>query len=211
MIPETGPEDFILANMAPAPAPGVPELRLYAPHPRTGLSLLLVDEDTPPPYWAYAWAGGCALARHILDRPETVCGLCVLDLGCGGGIVALAAAKAGAARVIAMDSDPFALAAARLNAAANGVAVETLQADLSGEAPAGIELIVAGDMFYEAGLAQAMLAWLDRAAGVPALIGDPFRKHLPLERLDLLAEYSAPDIGDAVAGVRSGVFAFRRN
>jgi predicted nicotinamide N-methyase len=211
MTPIFDPDEFIRAHLVPAPAPGAPELILYTTNPRTGLSLLLIDEDTPPPYWAYAWAGGRVLARYILDHPEVVRGLSVLDLGAGGGIAGLAAARAGARRVIAADADPFALAAVRLNGAANGVAIETMTADLDAAPPAGIDLIIAGDVFYDAALARRVTAYLDRAlaAGVPALVGDPFRAHLPLQQLDLLAEYSVPDMGDAVHGVRGGVFAFR--
>jgi predicted nicotinamide N-methyase len=209
MIPD--PEAFIRANMALAPAPGAPEIMLYTTHPSTGLSLLLVDDDTPPPYWAYAWAGGCALARHVLDHPETVAGLRIVDLGAGGGIVGVAAAMAGARSVTALDSHPFALVAARMNGAANGVEITSIAGDLSATPP-DADLILAGDVFYDPELARQVVAYLDRCldAGVRALVGDPFRAHLPLHRLDLLAEYSVPDVGDAIGGMRSGVFAFKR-
>ncbi len=147
-------------------------------------------------------AGGLALARHVLDAPEAVRGRRVLDLGCGSGLVALAAARAGAARVLAVDADPYAAVAARLNAEAAGAAVEVRCADaLAGPPPAGVDLVLAGDLFYAEDLAVRSTAFLDRcaAAGLEAWVGDPGRSALPRERLRLLSEHPVDDVGEAVS------------
>ncbi len=184
--------DFITANLRLLPAPAVPEIRLYRAYPGSGLSGF-VGEDGPPPYWAYGWAGGTVLARYLLDHPETVRGRRVLDLGCGSGIVAIAAAKAGASRVLASDLDPNALAATRLNAETNGAAIEVVAAVPD---PLDADLILAGDVFYSEDVAERLLAFLD-ASGVEALVGDPGRAFLPLDRLERIAEYIVPDFGSA--------------
>jgi predicted nicotinamide N-methyase len=213
--PRPDPIRFIQDHMRLAPAPGAPEIHLYAAHPASGLWRLVGrrgEGDDPPPYWAYHWAGGTALARHILDRPETVAGLSVLDLGAGSGIVAIAAAKAGARAVLAADIDGNAIAAIGLNAAANNVALSAIAGDLTAAAPPAIDLITVGDLFYERELAIRVTAFLDLclAAGVKILIGDPYRAYLPLQRLHLLAEYAVADFGDSrdCAVKPSGVFAF---
>lgn len=185
---------FIRANLDLGPAPGLPEIQLYRAHARSGLRRLAGDDA--PPYWAHQWAGGVVLARHVLDRPETVRGLRVLDLGAGSGVVAIAAALSGAARVTAVDVDPVAIAATRLNAAANNVQVEIIAGDLlDGPAPA-CDLILAGDVFYEDGLARRVAACLDRWS-IAALVGDMGRKPLPRARLQPLADYNVPDFGQA--------------
>jgi predicted nicotinamide N-methyase len=136
------------------------------------------------------------LARHILDHPATVQGRRVLDLGTGSGVVAIAAARSGAALVKAADIDPFAIAAAGLNAEANGVAIELVTGDLlDGPAPA-CDLILVGDVFYDPELAQCVTRALDRW-GVEALVGDMGRKHLPLDRLEALASYEVSDFGES--------------
>lgn len=209
MIPEAAAEAFIRANMTPAPAPGAPEILLYTPGPHTGLRILAENADEPP-YWAFAWAGGCAMARHILDHPEIVRGRAVADLGTGGGLAALAAAKAGARRVLALDSDPIALTATRLNAEANGLTVETAPADLDGPLPEA-DIILAADVFYEEGLAAAVVRYLDRclAAGMEAFASDPYRRAAPLHRLEPIADYLVRDVGDISPKIRTGVFRFK--
>lgn len=177
--------------------PLLPEIQLYTAHPASRLSRLAGKGGAP--YWAYPWAGGMALARHILDRPETVRGRRVLDLGAGSGIVGIAAAKSGAAEVLAAEIDCNAVAALGLNAAANGVVISTVVDDLTvGPAP-DVDLVLVGDLFYAMDLANRVLGFLDRclAAGSMVLIGDPGREFLPRERLDMIAEYAVPDVGEA--------------
>jgi predicted nicotinamide N-methyase len=209
------PLRFIQANTRVAPVPSLPEIRLHASHQATGLWRLgAPDEDgsdPPAPYWAFAWAGGIALARHILDRPETVTGRRVLDLGAGSGLIAIAAAMAGASEAIAAEIDPYAVAALGLNAAANGVTVAVVGRDLTDGAPPPVDLIVVGDLFYDRDLAERVTAFLGRclAAGIEVLIGDPGRAYLPRSRLRLLAEYPVSDVGEAkdAAMKASAVFA----
>lgn len=193
-------------------------MRLHLAHPGSGLRRYIEAgdprPDPPAPYWAYAWGGGVALARYVLDRPALVAGRRVLDLGAGSGLVGIAAAKAGAAEVLAAEIDPNGLAAIALNAALNGVAVRTLGEDLldpSAALPAA-DLVLVGDLFYAAALAERTAAFLDRcvAAGMEAVVGDPYRNFLPRTRLRLLADYPAPDFGDGAGGRASpaAVFAF---
>jgi predicted nicotinamide N-methyase len=216
---------FIKTNMRIAPVPALPEIRLYAAHPTSGLWRLThpegrgaepeeeADEDGPepqPPYWAYAWAGGAVLARYVLDRPESVAGLRVLDLGAGSGLVGIAAARAGASEVIASEIDRNGVAALGLNAAANGVTITVVGEDLTAGPPPAVDVVAVGDLFYGQDLAKRVMHFLDRclAAGIDVLIGDPGRSYLPRSRLRLLAEYRVPDVGEAgEAAIRpSGVF-----
>lgn len=202
---------FIRERLPLEPAPGVPEVRLHRAGPHSGLMRLAeADRDFGSPYWARTWGGGLALARHVLDRPEIVRGGRVLDLGAGSGLVAIAAARAGAVSVTAADIDPYAVAAARLNAAANGVSVETMLGDLTSGGAPDVDLVLVGDLFYDPGLAERVIAFLDRcqAAGVAVLIGDPFRAHLPLGRLRKVADYTVADYGDPDGATRAAaVFA----
>ncbi len=212
---DRGPADpaaFIRANLAVAPVPGVPEIRLHVAGPASGLWRLAGagKSGAPPPYWAYHWAGGAALARHVLDRPATVKGRRVLDLGAGSGIVAVAAAMAGAAEVTAADTDPNALVALGLNAALNGVAVAAIGVDIIAGPPPQADIVAVGDLFYEKALAARVTAYLDRCldAGIEVVVSDPWRAYLPRCRLRLLAEYRVPDFGEAGIMIPAGVFSF---
>ena len=205
------PSGFIAANLPLAAVPFVPEIRLHMATPASGLRRMLEATGAPgSPYWAYPWAGGAVLARFIIDRPQTVAGRRILDLGTGSGLVAIAAAKAGAASVIAADTDPNALAALCLNAAANGVEVETWAHDVIDGPPPDVDMILAGDVFYETGLAARATAFLDRCldAGATALVGDPGRTPLPRHKLRLLAEYVVADFGAAAQGGEKPAFVF---
>ncbi len=189
---------FIRANTRARPVPHAPEILLQVADEATALWQKTEEElaeiGLPPPFWAFAWAGGQALARYILDHPETVAGRSVLDFASGSGLVAIAAAKAGASAVTASDLDPFAVQAIGLNAAANGVAdrIRAVRGDLIGSDPDGI--VLAADIFYERDLAARVTAWLARlhAGGATVLIGDPGRSYLPRERLETLATYEVP-------------------
>jgi predicted nicotinamide N-methyase len=203
-------EAFIRERLPLEPTPGVPEVWLHRATPRSGLMRLAkADPDFGSPYWARSWGGGLALARHVLDHPERVAGRRVLDLGAGSGLVAIAAALAGASDVRAADVDPYALAATRLNADANGVAVATVLGDLTtGDVP-DAQLILVGDLFYDQDLATRVMDFLERccAVGIAVLIGDPWRVFLPTRRLTLVTEYQVHDFGDPDgASRRAGVF-----
>lgn len=191
---------FIKANLRLDPVPGLSGIRLYTAHSGSRLSRLAEDEDAPPPYWAYQWAGGLALAQHFRREPGLVRGKRVLDLGAGSGLVAIAAAQAGAT-VFAAEIDPHGRAAIGLNAEANGVAVELIDVDLAGEPPGGVDVIAAGDVFYNAEIAVQMLPFLERCAGagIAVLVGDPERRDLPSARLQKIASYPVGDVGDARA------------
>jgi len=199
-LPAVGdPAAFIIANTLLLPVPLVPEIRLHVADEAVPLWTKTEDEinaiGLPPPFWAFAWAGGQALARYILDQPETVSGKVVIDLASGSGIVAIAAAMAGAARVIAYDIDSFARMAISLNARVNGVNVDVCSDDLLAEAAApAAGTILAGDIFYESDTAKRAFDFLSmRAAqGATVLIGDPGRSFLPKDRLRKIAEYQVP-------------------
>lgn len=194
---------FIRAHTTLGPAPFVPEVRLHI----GGLAMplweaaALADErlPVPPPYWAWPWAGGQALARYVLDTPEVVRGRRVADIGAGGGIVAIAAALAGATHVDAIDIEPYAIEACRLNAVGNGVgrAVIPDERDPIGTDD-GWDVVLAGDVWYEADLAAAMAPWLRALAarGATVLTGDLGRAHLPSDGLRELASYVVPTLVD---------------
>ncbi len=153
----------------------------------------LQEIGLPPPFWAFAWAGGQGLARYLLDHPETVAGKRVLDFASGSGLVAIAAAKAGAASVEASDVDPFCAAAVALNAAQNDVAIAYSQADLVGTAGPW-DVVLAGDVFYDRELAARVAPWFAglAARGTTVLVGDPGRSYLPKTGLEALATYQVP-------------------
>jgi predicted nicotinamide N-methyase len=190
-------EEFIHANTAFSTPPHVPEIGLYLADEAHDLwhrtEEELADIGLPPPFWAFAWAGGQGLARYILDNPWNVQGSRVLDFATGSGLVAIAAAKAGAASVLAADIDPFCAAAVRLNAAANGVEIAFDNRDFIGENN-GFDVLLAGDVFYDSGFAERLISWFSRLAsnGTTVLIGDPGRSYLPREKLTKLAEYQVP-------------------
>ncbi|HZU89351.1 MAG TPA: 50S ribosomal protein L11 methyltransferase [Stellaceae bacterium] len=192
------PDLFVRRHTVVAAPPLAPEIRL---HLATELAPLwqaseeaLAQGAVPPPFWAFAWPGGQALARHLLDHPDLVAGRDVLDFGAGSGLVAIAAAKAGAARVSAADTDPFAAAAIAANAALNDVALRVTTADpLAGAAPAGM-VVTAGDVCYEQPMAERAIRWLRRCAerGSLVLLADPGRAYLPRAGLVERARYPVP-------------------
>lgn len=177
-------------------APACPELRLWlAPEPIAPWAATehLTGRREGPPFWAHAWPGGCALARWVLDHPALARGVAVLDFASGCGVSALAAARAGATRVVATEVDAFAVAAIEENAALNGLVVEARGADVIG-ADEGWGLVLVGDVFYEAELSRRVEGWLRRLAqrGATVLIGDPGRSFLPRERLRCVASLAVP-------------------
>ncbi len=194
----TDPALFVRRNTEIAAPPLVPELRLHLATEITPLWLAteetLARSGLPPPFWAFAWAGGQALARYLLDRPETVAGRSVFDFAAGSGIVAIAAAKAGAARVVAAEIDPFGAAAIVANAALNDVSVAVTTADPIGAIDCTWDVVTAGDVCYEQPMAGRTTAWLRRLAGQRSLvlIGDPGRAYLPAEGLAERARYRVP-------------------
>jgi predicted nicotinamide N-methyase len=197
---------FVRANTRLLPVPLVPEIMLHVADEAVPLWSKTEDElsatGLPPPFWAFAWAGGQALARYVLDHPELVAGRDVIDLASGSGLVAVAAAKAGARQVRAADIDAFARAAIALNAAANGVAIETIADDLMAGGTIAAEVVLAGDIFYERDTAARAFDFLARqhGRGTTVLIGDPGRSYLPRERLRAVAAFSVPvtrDLEDA--------------
>lgn len=204
---------FIRENLPLTPVPSVPEIRLHTAHSGSGLRRIeRQGNETAAPYWAYPWAGGTALARYVVDRPQSVRGRHVLDLGAGSGLVAIAAAKAGAGSVLAAEIDRNALAALELNLAANAVSATIIDHDIIDDEPPAVDLVLVGDLFYERRLAKRVTAFLDCciAAGIEVLVGDLGRKDLPLSRLRVIANYPVSDFGDARGdSTRPGrVFAF---
>jgi predicted nicotinamide N-methyase len=204
---------FITANTKVLSPPHTPELLLHLADDSIALWQLTEDDlgqlGLPPPFWAFAWAGGQALARHILDHPDLVRGKSVLDVASGCGIVAIAAMKAGAQSAHAIDLDAFSAHAVVLNAALNGVCVTAETADALALPPTA-DVILVGDLFYDRDIAVQLLAWLTaaKAAGKVALIGDPGRSYLPRQALEKIAEYEVQvsrDLEDS-AVKRTGVW-----
>jgi predicted nicotinamide N-methyase len=186
---------FILRHTRLRPVPGIEEIRLHladevlplwhAVQVETG------DPDATLPYWAFAWAGGLAIARYLRENPQTVAGLRVFDLGAGSGLCAIAALRAGASEATSADIDEIALDAVRLNARANGRRVAVVRRDVLDEDPPDVDVILAGDCWYEAGLAERVQPWLRRAhdQGIHVLTGDPGRRYLPTNELLERAAY----------------------
>lgn len=196
-VPELDRDAFIRSHTRLLPVPHAPEISLHVAEEATELWQKTEDElaviGLPPPFWAFAWAGGQALARYLLDHPGTIAGRRVLDFASGSGLVAIAAAKAGAARVEACDIDAFAAAAIGINAAANDVTVAARCDDLIGR-DEGWDVICAGDVCYERDMAERVIGWLSELAarGATVLIGDPGRSYLPKTGLALVATYEVP-------------------
>ena len=213
-MPLQSPGAFIRANTWLAAPPLLPEIRLYLARDAFGL-WERIERDTgqgqlPPPFWAFPWAGGQALARYLLDQPGSVRGQVVLDLASGSGLVAIAAAVAGAASVTPSETDPLAVAAIALNAGVNRVQLEPTMGDLLGDpgpgragagpagpgsgAAAGAGVVLAGDAFYDRDMAARLLPFLERArqGGALVLVGDPGRAYLPRDRFTQVAAYDVP-------------------
>lgn len=196
------PADFILANTRLAVPPFVPEVSLYLSGDPFGLWRAMERELGRPgptlPFWGFAWPGGLALARYVLDHPELVRDRRVVDLASGSGLVAVAAALAGAAEVAPSEIDPYGVAAIGLNAAANGVTLAPTLGDLLDGDRADAEVLLAGDVFYEQPFTERVAPFLARvrAAGTTVLVGEPERNYLPQslprERFEPLATYDVP-------------------
>lgn len=192
------PAIFVRRNTAVEAPPLVPEIQLHLATEVTPIwqasEESLARGAVPPPFWAFAWAGGQALARYLLDHPETVAGRSVLDFGSGSGLVALAAAKAGADRVLAAEIDHFAAAAIALNASLNKLAIEVTMTDVLGIANPDWKVITAGDVCYEREMAERVVPWLRTLAesGALVLLGDPGRTYLPAAGLVERARYRVP-------------------
>ncbi len=188
---------FIRRNTRLMAPPLVPEIRLFLAHEAVALWEKTEEElqeiGLPPPFWAFAWAGGQALARYIIDCPELCSGKRILDFASGSGLVAIAAAMSGAAQVTASEVDPFAVVASKLNADENRVIIEAVGSDLIGM-EGEWQTILAGDVFYEKPLADRLMAWFRTLAdgGATVLVGDPGRTYLPKEDLIERAVYQVP-------------------
>lgn len=200
------PAAFVEANTLVEHPALVPEIRLHLASELVPIWQATETEleriGLPPPYWAFAWAGGQALARYLLDQPERVAGKRVLDFAAGCGIQGIAAALAGASKVEASEIDRFAAAALRLNAGLNGVAIEIREADLVDSPADRWDVVLAGDVCYERPMAERVWAWLQAlaAAGTEVLLGDPGRSYLPragLERVTAYAVKTTREIEDS--------------
>lgn len=189
---------FVVSNTQLMPVPLVPEVSLHLAHEAVPIWQKTEEElgemGLPPPFWAFAWAGGQALARYVLDAPDTVAGKQVVDLASGSGLVGIAAMKAGAGNVLAADIDVFSIEAIKLNASANSVALKVTGENLLCSHPPDCDVLLVGDLFYERELAARLMDWLVKAhgRGTQVLIGDPGRSYLPREKLAACATYEVP-------------------
>lgn len=194
---KTDPETFIRENTSVQSPPHVPEILLHLASEAHDLWLKTEDElqeiGLPPPFWAFAWAGGQGLARYIIDHPQEVAGKRVIDFASGSGLVAIAAAKAGALSVTAIDIDPWAQTAVGLNAALNGVEVDFSGDDIIGR-DVDTDVLLAGDVFYDSAFAGLLRPWLRELTrrGIGVLVGDPGRAYLPKDDLLACATYQVP-------------------
>lgn len=189
------PRAFVLRHTRLRPVPGIEGIRLHladevlplwrAVQVETG------DPDAPLPYWAFAWAGGLAIARYLRDQPGAVAGRRVFDVASGSGLCAIAAMRAGAASATGADIDPLSAAAMELNARANGSRLTVVSRDVLDDEPPDADVVMAGDSWYESRLAERVLPWLRRASdrGIDVLVGDPGRRYLPTDELVELASY----------------------
>jgi predicted nicotinamide N-methyase len=211
------PRAFVMRNTRLRPVPGLEEIRLHLADDVLSVwhavQLETRDADASLPYWAIAWGGGLAIGRYLAEQPDAVAGKRVFDLASGSGLCAIAAMRAGATSVVAADVDPFAWAAIDLNARANGCRVTVVRRDVLDEEPPDVDVILAGDTWYEDGLARRVYAWLRRAhaRGITVLVGDPGRRYLPVADLVELASYpvrTSADIED-MARTRASVYALR--
>jgi predicted nicotinamide N-methyase len=193
------PASFVRDHTRPVRPPLVPEVVLQVASDVVALWEAIEEErgvaPTEPPFWAAAWPGGQALARHILDVPEAVAGRSVLDLGSGSGLVAVAAALAGAREVVASEIDPFGHAAIAVNASVNGIPPVAVVGDVLGEPPPAVDVVLAGDVCYDRVMSERVLPWLEaaRARGAEVYLGDPGRPYVPTDRLEAVATFDVPD------------------
>ena len=192
------PRELVLSRTRLQSPPVVPELRLHLADDMDQAWSALQDElddgDLPPPFWAFAWLGGQAVARHVLDEASLVAGRSVLDLATGSGLCALAATLAGAESVLAVDVDPYAIDAVALNAAVNGLTVDARCLDLLDAPPPPVDVVLAGDVFYDAAMSERVQPWLLAAvaAGTQVVVGDPGRHYLPRALLTEVGSYDVP-------------------
>jgi predicted nicotinamide N-methyase len=186
---------FVLRHTRLRPVPGIDGIRLHLADEVLPLwhavQVETRDHDAALPYWAFAWGGGLAIAHYLADQPASVAGRRVFDLAAGSGLCAIAALRAGASAATSADIDTFAIAAVQLNARANGRRVAVVRRDVLDEEPPDVDVILAGDCWYDARLAERVLPWLRRASerGIRVLVGDPGRRYLPTEALLELAVY----------------------
>lgn len=187
--------DFIRNNTTLLTPALLPEIKLHLADESLPIwektEIELDEVNLPPPFWAFAWVGGQALARYVLDNPETARGKRVLDLGSGSGLVAVAVMRAGAAYACAADIDAYSAVAASLNADVNGIRIDTTETDLLDTTPDGFDMVLVGDLFYERGMSERVLAFMERAdhAGAVVMVGDPRRSYFPTHRFEPVAEY----------------------
>jgi predicted nicotinamide N-methyase len=186
---------FVLRHTRLRPVPGLEEIQIHLADEALPLSRALQietgDPDPPFPYWAFAWGGGLAIGRYLREHPDVVAGRRVFDLGSGSGLCAIASMQAGATEATGADIDPFAAAAIELNARANGCRVTAVRRDVLDDEPPDADVVLAGDCWYDAGLAARVLPWLHRCRdrGIDVLVGDPGRRFLPNDELVELAAY----------------------
>jgi predicted nicotinamide N-methyase len=186
---------FVLHHTRLRPVPGLEEIRIHLADEVVPLwhavQIETSDPDPALPYWAFAWGGGLAIGRYLREHPEAVAGRRVFDLASGSGLCAIASMHAGAAGATGVDIDAFAAAAIEINARANGRRVTVLKRDVLDEEPPDFDVVLAGDCWYEARLAERVLPWLQRCRdrGIEVLVGDPGRRYLPADELVELASY----------------------